>query len=49
MLQATSIYTQGDGTKWNKDKMFQIMVEVSQTSLQILGSDWGNQLTNRNR
>jgi type II restriction enzyme len=49
MLQATSIYTQGDGTKWNKDKMFQIMVEVSQTSLQILGSDLFNQLTNRNR
>jgi len=47
MLQATSIYTQGNGTKWDKNKMFQIMFEVSQTSLQILGSDLFNQLTNK--
>jgi type II restriction enzyme len=48
MLQATSIYTQGDGNKWNRDEMFQIMVDISKTSLKILGSELFNQLTNKN-
>lgn len=39
MLQAASIYTQGDGGSWDVDKMFKIMLEISKTSLQILGSD----------
>lgn len=47
MLQATSIYTQGDGGSWDKNKMFDIMLEVSKTSLQILGSDLFNQLTKK--
>lgn len=45
MLQATSIYTQGKGEKWNAKEMFEIMLEISKTSLQILGSDLFNQLT----
>ncbi len=45
MLQATSIYTQGNGEKWDIQKMFDIMLEVSKTSLQVLGSDLFNQIT----
>lgn len=47
MLQATSIYTQGDGNKWNKKKMLEIMIEISETSLKILGSELFHQLTNK--
>ena len=45
MLQAASIYTQGDGRKWNVEKMFNIMIEISKTSLKVLGSDIFNQIT----
>src|SRR5690606_35160874 len=45
MLQATSIYTQGNGENWNVKEMFDIMFDISKTSLQILGSDLFNQLT----
>ncbi len=45
MLQATSIYTQGNGEKWDAKKMFDIMIEVSKTSLKVLGSDIFNQIT----
>ncbi|GAA8675208.1 hypothetical protein Kyoto101A_14850 [Helicobacter pylori] len=38
MLQATSIYTQGDGQRWDLNKMFEIMLEVARTSLKVLGS-----------
>ncbi len=48
MLQATSIYTQGSGGRWNVKEMFDIMLEVSKTSLQMLGSDLFNQLTQKN-
>ena len=44
MLQATSIYTQGNGEKWESQKMFDIMLEISKTSLKILGSELFNQL-----
>ena len=46
MLQAASIYTQGDGGSWNTQKMFEIMLEISKTSLKVLGSDLFEQLTN---
>jgi len=36
MLQATSIYTQGDGKKWNPNQMMDIMLEIANTSLDIL-------------
>jgi len=45
MLQATSIYTQGNGEKWDAKKMFYIMVETANTSLKVLGSDIFNQIT----
>ena len=48
MLQATSIYTQGNGEKWDKAEMFGIMVSISKTSLKVLGSDIFNQITQPN-
>ncbi len=45
MLQATSIYTQGKGGKWNAEDMAKIMTEVAETSLRVLGSDLFKQLT----
>ncbi|GAA8304675.1 hypothetical protein HpDR22_13620 [Helicobacter pylori] len=44
MLQATSIYTQGDGQKWNLNKMF----EAAKTSLRVLGSSLFNQIVGKN-
>ena len=46
MLQAASIFTPGDGQPWDKEVMFDIMYDISITSLQILGSDLFHQLTN---
>ncbi|MFN5242346.1 MAG: EcoRI family type II restriction endonuclease [Aphanizomenon sp.] len=46
MLQAASIYTQGNGEKWDAKKMFDIMIEVSKSSLKALGSEIFNQITN---
>lgn len=46
MLQAASIYTQGDGECWDKGDMFEIMLDIAETSLQVLGSDLFKQLTN---
>lgn len=45
MLQATSIYTQGNGERWDRRKMFDIMLEIAKTSLQMLGRDLFKQLT----
>ncbi|WP_039876144.1 EcoRI family type II restriction endonuclease [Hoylesella pleuritidis] len=45
MLQAASIYTQGNGEKWKVDKMLEIMLDISRTSLQMLGRDLFSQLT----
>lgn len=47
MLQAASIYTQGDGRSWNAVDMFHVMLEVATTSLQVLGSDLFKQLTSK--
>lgn len=44
MLQAASIYTQGNGRSWDRQKMFEIMFEVAETSLQMLGRDLWNQM-----
>jgi type II restriction enzyme len=46
MLQAASIYTQGNGEKWNPKTIFDIMIKISKTSLKTLGSDIFNQITN---
>lgn len=45
MLQSASIYTQGDGEKWDPEKMLEIMIEICKTSLQILGRDIFKQIT----
>ena len=45
MLQATSIYTQGNGERWDPQRMFEIMIDIAQTSLQVLGSELFGQLT----
>lgn len=47
MLQATSIYTQGTGNRWEANEIFEIMLDISKTSLRILGCDLFNQLTNQ--
>ena len=49
MLQAASIYTQGNGSKWSGEAMFDIMVEIAMTSLQALGGDLFKQLANITR
>lgn len=47
MLQAASIYTQGNGQSWDAEIMREIMLEIANTSLQILGGDLFKQLTNQ--
>ena len=47
MLQATSIYTQGNGEGWNAEKMLDIMLDISRTSLRMLCSDLFKQLTQK--
>ncbi|MGP1468304.1 MAG: EcoRI family type II restriction endonuclease [Hoylesella shahii] len=47
MLQATSIYTLGNGEGWNAVKMLEIMLDISRTSLKMLGSDLFKQLTQK--
>lgn len=47
MLQATSIYTQGTGDRWKANDVFDIMLDISKTSLRILGSDLFKQLTTK--
>lgn len=45
MLQAASIFTQGDGERWNEHSMFKIMYDIAVTSMQMLASDLFNQMT----
>lgn len=45
MLQAASIYTQGNGSRWDAKQMFNIMLEISKTSIQIIYSDLFNQVS----
>lgn len=45
MLQAASIYTQGNGERWNRKLMLEIMEEIAITSLQVLGADLFTQLS----
>lgn len=48
MLQAASIYSQGRGERWDSKKMSEIMMEISKTSLKVLGGDLFVQITGRN-
>lgn len=45
MLQAASMYTTGDGSRWGPGEMFEIMLEIAKTSLQLLGKDIFKQIT----
>jgi len=45
MLQAASIYTQGNGRRWLGADMAAVMMEVAKTSLQMLGRDLFKQLS----
>lgn len=47
MLQAASIYTQGNGENWDPKLMFEIMIDVSKSSLRVLGRDLFDQLTSK--
>ncbi len=47
MLQAASIYTHGNGDRWQEQEMFNIMLEIAETSIKILASDLFNQLTGK--
>lgn len=47
MLQAASIYTQGDGRRWQESDMANVMLAVAKTSLQMLGRDLFRQLSGR--
>jgi type II restriction enzyme len=39
VLQSASIYTKGNGENWGNNEMFDIMIEISKTSLKILSID----------
>lgn len=45
MLQAASIYTQGDGGHWSENEMLQVMIDIAKTSIKMLATDLFNQLT----
>lgn len=45
MLQAASIYTKGDGSKWEDSEMLKVMMEISKTSLRELATDIFKQIT----
>lgn len=45
MLQAASIYTQGDGEHWKDEDMIEIMLDIARTSLRMIGKDLFKQLT----
>lgn len=47
MLQAASMYTIGDGSQWDSISMGTIMLEVSRTSLRLLGKDIFKQITEK--
>ena len=44
MLQAASIYTQGNGVRWSPVQMFNIMLEIARTPMQMMYSDLFYQL-----
>jgi len=47
MLQAASIYTHGNGDSWNAQDIYNVMFDIAETSLQVLGSSLFKQLTNK--
>nr|WP_227985730.1 EcoRI family type II restriction endonuclease [Streptococcus dysgalactiae]GET69425.1 hypothetical protein KNZ01_19590 [Streptococcus dysgalactiae subsp. equisimilis] len=49
MLQAASMYTKGDGSRWTNEEMFIILMDIADTSLKMLGRDIFDQITNNRR
>jgi type II restriction enzyme len=47
MLQAASIYSQGDGGEWDGSEMLEVMFEVAKTSLKVLASDLFKQMSEK--
>lgn len=47
MLQAATMYTTGDGSSWKEIDMFNIMLDVAETALQMLASDLFKQITKK--
>lgn len=47
MLQAASIYTQGDGGHWKNNDMIDVMLDIARTSLCMLGNVLFKQLTSK--
>lgn len=47
MLQATSIYTQPEGERWDKEEMISIMLDVARKSIQLISKDLFRQLTKK--
>lgn len=45
MLQAASMYTKGDGSRWTNEEMFNILMDIADTSLKMLGRDIFDQIT----
>ncbi len=45
MLQAASIFTRDDGSRWNEKEMLDVMVDIAKTSLQMLARDLFKQLS----
>jgi len=48
MLQAASMYTTGDGSRWDPEEMFKIMLDIAETSLRLLAKDIFTQITYKN-
>ncbi|MDE7082052.1 MAG: restriction endonuclease [Muribaculaceae bacterium] len=44
MLQAASIYTQGDGSSWDGQDMLEIMIQIAETSLKVIATDLWRQI-----
>ncbi len=47
MLQAATIFTQGNGEHWNRKEMHNVMLDVAKTSIKCLAKELFNQLTNK--
>ena len=47
MLQAATIYTKGNGKRWSRNEMYDIMLDIAKTSIKCLARDLFNQLTSK--
>lgn len=45
MLQAASLYTQGNGQVWDAEEMLTVMLSIAKTSLRVLARDIFDQIT----